>query len=192
MSKPYRDPATGKFAKKPANPSTPLPPNAASTSSRSPLVFPTPRSHPIPGSFDSPASPVYSLDASDSESSRSPSKLPSFFDTLSLSPDPHSLESQSSPARLAPFDDTETSVPVSRSIVNALDRLADQGAQEPSPTFAYAQPSPLQLASTSSSSATPSSVSSVSTSQSSSPALAPQTSSPGPAFAPGDVANFSY
>jgi len=191
MSKPYRDPATGKFAKKPANPSVLLTPSAASTSSCLPLVFPTLRSHPIPGSFDLPASPDHTSNASDTKSSRSPSKLTSFttfLDALqharSLSPDPPSPESPIPSVRLVPLDDTETSVPVSRSIVDLLSHLAAQEPQEPLPTFVYTQPSPLQPSSASPSSATPSSVSSVSASQLSSPALAPQTSSPTPAFAP--------
>jgi len=184
MSKPYRDPATRKFTKKPANPSVLLTPSAASTSSCLPLVFPTPCSHPIPGSFESPASPDHTSDASDTESSRSPSKLTSFttfLDALqharSLSPNPPSPESPIPSVRLVPLDDTKTSVPVSCSIVDSLSCLAAQEPQEPSPMFAYTQPS-----SASPSSATPSLVSSVSASQLSSPALTPQTSSPTPAF----------
>jgi len=191
ISKPYRDPATGKFAKKPANPSVLLTPSAASTSSCLPLVFPTLRSHPIPSSFDLPASPDHTSDTSNTKSSRSPSKLTSFTTfldalqrTRSLLPDPPSPESLIPSVRLVPLDDTKTSVPVSCSIVDLLSRLAAQEPQEPLPMFVYTQPSLLQPLSASPSSATPSSVSSVSASQLSSPVLAPQTSSPTPAFTP--------
>ena len=188
MSKPYRDPVTGKFAKKPAKPSVLPPHSAANTSSRLLLVSPTPRSRPIPGSFNSPS---HTPDDSITETSTSPSKfvpIATFFNTFQhmqgRSSDPTPPVSQITTADSVPLNDTETSVPISRSIVDSLARLIAQESQEPSPTFAYTQPSPLQLASTSSSSTTPSSVSSVSASQLSSPVLAPQTASPTPAFTP--------
>ena len=188
MSKPYRDPVTGKFTKKPAKPSVPPPCSAANTSSRLLLISPTPRSCPIPGSFDSPS---HTPDDSITKTSTSPSKfvpIDTFFNAFQhmqdRSPNPTPPVSQITTANSVPLDDTETLVPISRSIVDSLARLIAQESQEPLPTFAYTQPSPLQLASTSSSSTTPSTVSSVSASQLSSPALAPQTASPTPAFAP--------
>src|SRR5579863_9783524 len=131
MSKYFRDPTAGQFAKKPAEPLVLPPPDAASTSSRSPLVFPTLRSHPIPSSFISPAPLDRTSDGSNTEVFKSPNKSVSFttfFDSLqhtrSLSPDLHSSESQVLSIHLDPLDDTEPSVPVSCSLLDSPTSLA--------------------------------------------------------------------
>ena len=153
MSKLHCDPATGRFTKQPAS-LLALSSNLAS-SSRPLLVFPTLRSHPIPGSFQTSPSPAYSPVSLDPNGSGSKClTFKSFFDTLQ-----HSRSSSLSPHQNSPA---------------SLDSLDD--AQEPSPSFAYTSAT-LQPSSDSLPSPPLSSVSSVITSQSSSPGLAPQTSS---------------
>jgi len=150
MRKLYKDPITGRFVKRPANQSASSSSNVASSSARPALVFPTPCSHPIPGSFDSLHSPVPSLDASDTDDTAHQGtrsfdrqiSLPAFVDAVqrarSLTPSPPPPESQDLSDS---FDDTETLVPYSRLVIDSLTQIDTSDDQEPSPTFTHARPS---------------------------------------------------
>jgi len=189
MSKPHHDPNTGRFIKRSANPPSSSSLASSSAHTPGPLVFPTLHSHPIPDSFNLPASPDHISEVSDPKFLRSPNKSTSFttfFNALqhtqSLSPNPQSPESQILSTHSGLLNDTKTLVPVSCSIVDLLDCLAAQEAQEPSPIFAYTS-STLQPPSDSLPLPPSSSVSSVITSQSSYPGLAPLIPSVPPLFA---------
>src|SRR6267142_114537 len=186
MSKLYKDPITGRFAKRPVNPASSS--DVASSSTPRLLIFPTPRSHPIPGSFDSSRSPVPSLDASNTDDTarqgiRSPDKplsLPAFFDALHRA----RSSSPSSPPSEPPSgfsDETETLVPFLHLVVDSLTQIDSADKEDPSLTFA--DPLPPQASSSSPPSYSTSLVSSATTSLPSS--LLPSTSpSPPPSDPP--------